>query len=196
MASTILQIDTSSNLDGSGMANRASRVTNPAAVPDAALPPASMQSHESRTGGFTLLELMIVVGVIAIIAAVAIPNYRQFILRSQRSEAIIALTELANLQEKFYSANSRYIITPASIAPSLSYPTTTSSSYYLLSAAAPTGGGNQGYTLRATAQSGQAQFSDTRCRTFTLDNVGRKGATDSSGGGGVGTAQARTCWER
>lgn len=145
-----------------------------------------------RNRGFTLLELMIVVAVIAILTAVAIPNYRQFVLRSHRSEAIIALTEMANLQEKFYSGNNRYIITSASIAPSLFYPTATPNSYYLLSAGAPTGGGNQGYTLTATYNG--TQTADTACKTFTLDNVGRKAATNSSDA--TSTAITQKCWDR
>ena len=152
--------------------------------------------HESRTGGFTLLELMIVVGIVAIIAAVAVPSYREYVLRSHRSEAIIALTELANLQEKFYgrsdasgNPHNRYIINSASISaasdPSLFYPAATPSGYYTLTVAPPTGGGNQGYTLTATQTSAQAD--DNKCVTFTLDNVGRKGATGSN---------TQRCWDR
>ncbi len=58
--------------------------------------------------GVTLLELMIVVVIIGILAAIAFPNYRQFIARAKRSEAKAALLQVAVNQEKFYLQNSTF----------------------------------------------------------------------------------------
>lgn len=58
--------------------------------------------------GFTLLELMIVVAVIGILAAVALPSYRQYIVRAARVEAQAELLELASLQEKIYLNSTNY----------------------------------------------------------------------------------------
>ncbi len=58
--------------------------------------------------GVTLLELMIVVVVIAIMTAIAFPNYRDFVDRAKRNEAKALLLEVAQNQERFYLQNSRY----------------------------------------------------------------------------------------
>ncbi len=61
-----------------------------------------------RQRGVSLLELMAVVGIVAILASVAIPTYRQYLIRTQRSEAKIALLQLQTAQEKFYMQNNSF----------------------------------------------------------------------------------------
>ena len=61
-----------------------------------------------RQRGITLLELLTVVTVLAILASVALPTYRRYLVRSQRSEAKIALLQLQTAQEKFYMQNNSF----------------------------------------------------------------------------------------
>ena len=61
-----------------------------------------------RQSGITLLELMIVVIIVGVMAAVAYPNYRDFVDRAKRNEAKAILLEIAQNQERFYLQNSRY----------------------------------------------------------------------------------------
>lgn len=64
----------------------------------------SRQSH-----GFTLIELMIVVVVIGILAAIAIPNYQQYIIRSHRTAAQAEMMDIANRQKQFLVSNRAYV---------------------------------------------------------------------------------------
>ena len=61
-----------------------------------------------RQQGFSLIELMIVVVIAAILAAVALPTYRSYIVRSHRVDAQRALTDLAARQERYLYSNNKY----------------------------------------------------------------------------------------
>lgn len=62
--------------------------------------------------GFTLIELMTVVGIIAILFAIAIPNYQSYLRRTACEEAKGALTGAANLMERFRAQNNTYVGAP------------------------------------------------------------------------------------
>ena len=71
--------------------------------------PASHTARQpARMHGFTLIELMIVIAVIAILAKLALPAYQQYILRAQRAEARTQLLAAAQFMQSFYAANDRY----------------------------------------------------------------------------------------
>lgn len=138
-----------------------------------------------RLSGFTLIELMIVVVIIGILASIAYPSYTKWMYQTRRAEAQIALTKLANEQEKFYSECSAYSnsITAARTCAAGGLgqlATSTDGNYALTVVAAATT-----YTLTATAQGYQAN--DSECTTLTLNYQGVKGATGSN---------ATSCWKR
>jgi type IV pilus assembly protein PilE len=58
----------------------------------------------ARSYGFTLIELMITVVVLAIIVGIAYPSYHTYMIQTRRSDAQVALMQIANLEEKFFSA--------------------------------------------------------------------------------------------
>ena len=117
--------------------------------------------------GLTLIELMIVISVLAVLAMVAIPAYDDFITRGRRSDAVVALTEMANLQEKFFADQLRYTGTIASLPYSPSSP----EGFYALSIPVVTT--TPGYTVRATAGALQAS-KDPDCATLELTSTGIK----------------------
>jgi type IV pilus assembly protein PilE len=140
-----------------------------------------------RMKGFTLIELMIVIVVIAVLGSIAVPSYRSYILRTHRVEAKSALLNLAAAQEKFYLQNNTYAadddLTDAPPA-GLGLPETTENGWYTLEITAADA---TNFTARATAAGGQADDSD--CATFTINALGVKSATKQ--GGGASTV----CWD-
>jgi type IV pilus assembly protein PilE len=70
-----------------------------------------IQPHSFRSSGFTLIELMVTIVILAIIVGIAYPSYRNYTVQTRRSDAQSALTQTANRQEKFFSSCSRYTTT-------------------------------------------------------------------------------------
>lgn len=136
-----------------------------------------------RSGGFTLVELMIVVVVIAILAAVAVPGYQEHVRKSRRAEARTALLAAAQNMERFFTDNNAYTTDLAAAGISSS---SGQGDYYAVSAAAgPTGAIATSYTFTATLRAG---LGDPECGTaFTLDSNNVRGKTG-------GTWSAGDCW--
>lgn len=127
--------------------------------------------------GLTLIELMVVMLIVAVLATIAVPGYRQFVLRTNRVEAKRALLNVAAAQERFYLQNNAYA-GPSDLeaAPpgGLGIADTTENGHYSI---AIVGGDSTVFSATATAQGGQAQ--DVRCASFTIDQSGAKTATSA-----------------
>ena len=63
----------------------------------------------ARSRGFTLMELLITVGILAILAAIAIPSYSAYVVRGQRASAKVVLLQTAQSLERYYTANGAYL---------------------------------------------------------------------------------------
>lgn len=117
--------------------------------------------------GVTLLELMIVVVVISILAAVAYPNYRQFAARAKRNEAKAMLLEVAAAQERFYLQNSTY---GTLVELGFDDPYVSDTGTYEVTIPIPPDASN--YTATATYQKTDDELG--KCGTFDIDGRGDK----------------------
>lgn len=134
-----------------------------------------MAMRQKREYGFTLIELIIVVLVIGILAAIAIPSYQDYVTRSRRAEAQSYMMELAMSEEKWRANNSSYGNLQADGSISSGAAATRTTTYYNYTIAA----GTNTYTITATARGVQATR-DVSCSPLTLTQDGAK--TPTTGG--------------
>ena len=138
--------------------------------------------------GFTLIEVMIVVVMIAILASIALPSYESYMRKTRRIDAKNSLLDLAMRQEKFYSINNKYSATASDLGYSaLPYavPSSNNNSYYDLSITLSTD--TQSYTATATPKG--PQLNDAECYAYTLANTGQRGNVKGST-----TLAPEKCW--
>jgi type IV pilus assembly protein PilE len=139
----------------------------------------------ARLRGFTLVELMVTVVVVAILAAIAIPAYTGQIQKSRRTDARSALLDLAGREERFLSVSSAYTTTASQLGYS-AFPQTIGNGYYNINVAL-TVGPPAGFVATATAIGSQVK--DTTCATMTVDQFGQHQSKDASG-----VDSSATCW--
>lgn len=137
--------------------------------------------------GFTLIEVMIALAIVAITTMLAAASYRGYILRSHRIEAVQALLAAAAEQEKFHLSHGTYGDRLDAAAgddpPGLPVASRTPGGYYALAVASASA---VEYRVVATATSARA---DPLCRSLSIDESGRRQATDSRG-----TDSTGRCW--
>lgn len=125
------------------------------------------QQHQ----GFTLIEVMIVVAIVAILTAIALPNYSEYVRRGHRAEARAALLQASQWMERAATATGTYPLTAAFPATLTTIP----SGRYTIAVASPSAGAASGtaYTLTATPAGGQV---GDICGNYTLTHNGVRGA--------------------
>ncbi len=150
---------------------------------------ASLRLNAIRPGGFTLIDVLVTLAIIAILSAIAIPSYGNYVLRAARAEARATLLESSQFMERFYAVNNRYdqrldgaaVTLPVALTQS---PRSGTPRYTIsLVAAALTRGA---YTLRAVPSGASAT---DQCGTLTLTSTGVRGSSTMSTPAGVAE-----CW--
>ena len=122
--------------------------------------------------GFTLIEMLIVVAIIGVIAAIAYPSYQEHVRKSRRADARGVLTEAAQFMERRYTENLATGYAGAALPTTLTQsPKGGGAAYYNISLqGTPT---RTAYTLRAVPSGVQTKDG---CGTLTLTNAGVKGS--------------------
>jgi type IV pilus assembly protein PilE len=136
-------------------------------------------SH-NRQVGFTLIELVIAIAIVAILTAVAIPSYQNSVRKSNRKAAASCILEFAQFAERFYTTNLTYTGAPA---PTGGCSGDLSQRYTFAYNGVPSA---TGYAIRATAIGDQ--LNDEKCLNLTVDQAGVK---TISGSGALNDCFAR-----
>jgi type IV pilus assembly protein PilE len=131
--------------------------------------------QRQRVRGFTLIELMIVVAIVAILSAIALPAYRDYVLRGQLTDARSQLSVWAARMEQFYQDNRNYGTSGGACGATIA------NTQYFTYGCANTG---QAFTLTATGTGSTAGFS------YTINQISARSSTVSAAWGGSTYA----CW--
>lgn len=139
-----------------------------------------------RLRGFTLIEVMITVAILAIVASLAYPSFIGAIRKSRRSEAFDFITRIQQAEERWRANKSSYT-TDMSTTTGLSVSETTPNGYYTLEVAVPPDEKSASeYTVTATAAG--SQVADTKCSKLWIEVKGGQIKYNSSNG--------ETCWSK
>ncbi|HKT27389.1 type IV pilin protein [Dyella sp.] len=151
---------------------------------------ASARVTRRHQRGFTLIELMIVVAIVAILAAIAIPQYRKYVQKSNRATAKSALLDLSRREETYYSTNNSYTLNLVSLGYSnitnnqIQVPNSNNPTYTIgFTAPATSGSSASSYTASATPTGSQT---GDGCGTYSVDYLGNQLPSTTSGGS--------SCW--
>lgn len=138
---------------------------------------------QKKNAGFSLIELLIVIAILGIIAAIALPSYSSYMTKTRRVDGTSFLIEVAGEQYRFFSENNRYGTTMAELGYGTAATAESNEGYYNVSIVSDT---DTSYVLTATPVATTAQANDAECDAFTLSSSDQKGIT--------GTGDARECW--
>lgn len=156
-----------------------------------------------KSAGFTLIELMITVAIVAVLAAIAYPSYQESVAKGRRAQAKTMLAQAQQWLERHYSENYRYDQTAAGVAINndaggvfnsqfgVAPVSSEGAAVYTITLATQNSG--RTYTLTATRY---GSMGSDRCGDLSVTNTGRKSVANHSFGSGAvnDLAALQKCW--
>ncbi len=127
--------------------------------------------RKKRVGGFTLIELMIVVAIIAILAIIAVPWWGQYTYRARRADGQKLLMHIAQAEERYYTDYNHYPLSATSLGYTTNTPVSERGYYKVTLSLPPNTSAGQGYLATAVPQKVQA---NDACGNLSIDNTGQK----------------------
>lgn len=153
-------------------------------------------ARRPRHRGFTLIEVLVTVVIVAILAAIALPNFQSSIRKGRRSDAFTALSAVQQAQERWRGNNASYTSDLSAVPVGLGINSTTASGYYTITSP---GVSATGYTALATAASGKSQAEDGDCKLIGVRMAGGN-VVYGSGAGAIdfnaASPDVGKCWAR
>lgn len=138
-----------------------------------------MKAMKAR--GFSLLELLVTMAIVALLAALALPGYGAVVQRAQRNDARLALLAIQHAEELRYQISNAYtdMLSPPPASGGLGIRERSDAGLYTLTVS--TSGDGQHFMATAHPVAGGRQAGDAACALFMLDETGRRSATDARG---------------
>ena len=130
-----------------------------------------------RQEGFTLIEVMIAVAIIALVAAIAVPSYSSYMIDARRTDAISFLSEVAGEQARFFSNNNQYATSMKELGYGNADTFVSPEGHYVISVSNPTA---VKFLLTAAPVTGGKQAGDSECASLTISNTGQKKSTGTN----------------
>ncbi len=166
-----------------------------------------MKKQSTTELGFTLIELMITVAILAILSAIALPSYSEYVKKGKRTEAKVELLRIGQMQESYFVQNLSYAKDLSQLGFSANTIDSEGNLYKItMGSVLPNPCDPNGttpiactsYHVQATVDSSGSQQGDSACSGFRLDHIARKFAI-GTGASNYGTtaahiAKAKTCW--
>ncbi|MEJ7807579.1 MAG: type IV pilin protein [Telluria sp.] len=146
-------------------------------------PVPALSQRPAHARGFTLIELMVTLAIIAILSAIAIPSYSRYLVRSKLTDATGGMVEFRLKMEQYYQDNRKYGTTGTTCGATR--PVTATFEYTCATSAS-----GQAFQITATSQTGKGLGSAAGHYVYTLNEANTKGTTMYSNAAQTG----KTCW--